>query len=241
MKELTVVGIGPGNRDGLTSGAVKALEKAEILVGYTAYCQKVQEIFPGKEIVSTPMRREIDRCRMALQLSAEGKSVAMVCSGDAGIYGMAAPLLELAEEYGVEVRVIPGVTAAVSGAAGLGSPLTSDFCVVSLSDLLTPWETIEKRLDLATQADLVLVLYNPGSHERRGHLRRACEIVSRTRSPDTVCGVASDIGGEGENFLLLPLSDLCAYEADMHDTVFIGNSATKRINGKMVTPRGYRL
>lgn len=165
----------------------------------------------------------------------------MICSGDAGIYGMASPLLELAGEYGIEVRIVPGVTAAVLAAAGLGSPLTSDFCVLSLSDLLTPWEVIERRLECAAEADLVIVLYNPGSRTRTGHLVRACEIVSRHRSPETVCGIAADIGGEGENFEIVPLYQLAEFEADMHTTVLIGNSATKLINGKMVTPRGYML
>lgn len=241
MKELTVVGIGPGTYEGMTVGAVKALESAEMIVGYTAYCRKIHSFFPEKEYISTPMRQEIERCRTALELAAAGKQVVMICSGDAGIYGMASPLLELAGEYGVEVRIVPGVTAAVSGAAGLGSPLTSDFCVLSLSDLLTPWAVIERRLDRAAEADLVIVLYNPGSRTRAGHLACACEIVSRHRPPETVCGIAADVGGEGEKFEIMPLYQLAAFEADMHTTVLIGNSATKRIDGKMVTPRGYML
>lgn len=225
----------------MTLGGVKALESAEIIVGYTSYCNKIRGFFPKKEYISTPMRQEIERCRMALELAASGRDVAMVCSGDAGIYGMASPLLELAGEYGVKVRIVPGVTAAVSGAAGLGAPLTSDFCVLSLSDLLTPREVMEKRIELAATADLVIVLYNPGSRARTGYLSWACEIVSRHRAPETVCGVASDIGSEDESFKVMTLSELSAFEAGMHDTVFIGSSATKLTAGKMVTPRGYRL
>ena len=176
-----------------------------------------------------------------MELAASGKAVAMVCSGDPGVYGMASPILELAGEYGVEVRLVPGVTAALSGAAGLGSPLTADFCVLSLSDLLTPWETIEKRLELASAADLVIVLYNPGSRARTENLSRASKLIALHRPPETVCGVATDVGGGEESFQVLTLSELAAFRAGMRDTVFIGNSSTRLINGKMVTPRGYKL
>ncbi len=241
MTELTVVGIGPGSYEGMTVGAVRALENADIIVGYTSYCRKIHDLFPDKEYVSTPMRQEAERCRAALALAASGKRVAMICSGDAGIYGMASPILALAGEYGVKVRIVPGVTAALAGAAGLGSPLTADFCVLSLSDLLTPWEIIEKRLDLASSADLVLVLYNPGSRARTGYLARACGIVSRHRGPGTVCGVAVDVGGKSETFKIMTLSELFAFKAGMDATVFIGNSSTMLIDGRMVTPRGYKL
>lgn len=225
----------------MTVGAVRALEEAEVIVGYTSYCGKIRGLFPDKEYVSTPMRREVERCRTALELAASGRRVVMICSGDAGVYGMTAPLLELCGEYGVRVRAVAGVTAAVSGAAGLGSPLTSDFCVLSLSDLLTPWEIIEKRLELAGEANLTTVIYNPGSSQRRGHLKRACEIMLRHRPPETVCGVAVDVGGERERFEIMTLSELADFEAGMDATVFIGGSGTKVVDGKMVTPRGYKL
>ncbi len=241
MKELKVVGIGPGDPDGMTLAAYRTLETAEIVVGYGPYCEKVRELFPEKEYLSTPMRHETERCRAALELAASGKAVAMVCSGDPGVYGMASPILELAGEYGVEVRLVPGVTAALSGAAGLGSPLTADFCVLSLSDLLTPWETIEKRLELASAADLVIVLYNPGSRARTENLSRASKLIALHRPPETVCGVATDVGGGEESFQVMTLSELAAFRAGMRDTVFIGNSSTRLIDGKMVTPRGYKL
>ena len=234
------MGIGAGNYDGLTVAAVKALECAELIVGYTAYCDLMRPYFPDKEFFSTPMMREVERCRLALEQAAAEKDVALICSGDAGIYGMASPVLELAAEYGVEIEIVAGVTAAASGAALLGSPLTCDFAVVSLSDLLTPMETIEKRIKGAAQADLCIVLYNPRSKKRADYLKRACEIVMRYRAPETVCGVARNIGREGEEREIMPLSALAEYEADMFTTVFIGNSATKVIGGKMVTPRGYR-
>ncbi|MBQ2085409.1 MAG: precorrin-3B C(17)-methyltransferase [Oscillospiraceae bacterium] len=240
MKKLIVAGIGAGNYDGLTVAAIKALEGADIIVGYTVYCDLIKPYFPDKEFLSTPMMREIERCRIALEHAASGKLTVMICSGDSGIYGMASPVLELASEYGVEVEVIPGVTAAASGAALLGSPITCDFAVISLSDLLTPMERIEKRLEGAAMADLCIVLYNPSSRKRADYLMRACDIVLKYRSPETVCGIARNIGREGESSAVLTLAELRETATDMFTTVFIGNSETKVIDGHMVTPRGYR-
>lgn len=239
MNRLSVVGIGPGSYEGMTLQAVKALENADEIVGYTVYCDLLKPHFPGKNFYSTPMMQEVERCRIALEKAAEGKNIAMVCSGDAGIYGMASPILELAKEYNVEIDVIPGVTAAVSGAAVLGSPLTCDFATISLSDLLTPMEVIEKRLEGAAFGDLCIVLYNPSSKKRADYLSHACDIVLKHRSPDTVCGIVRNIGREGEEMKTMTLTELKDYEADMFTTVFIGCSRTKIIDGKMVTPRGY--
>ena len=240
MKKLIVAGIGAGNYDGLTVGAVKALENADLIVGYTVYCDLIKPYFPDKEFVSTPMMKEIERCRIALEHAASGKLTVMICSGDAGIYGMASPVLELAGEYGVEVEIIPGVTAAASGAALLGSPITADFAVISLSDLLTPMEKIEKRLEGAAMADQCIVLYNPSSRKRADYLKNACSIVMKYQSPDTVCGIARNIGREGESCSVMTLAELAETSTDMFTTVFIGNSSTKVIDGRMVTPRGYR-
>ena len=223
----------------MTVGAVRALERADLIVGYTAYCDLMRPYFSEKTFLSTPMMREVERCRLALQQASEGKRVALICSGDAGIYGMASPVLELAGAYGVKVEIVAGVTAAASGAALLGSPLTNDFAVISLSDLLTPMETIQKRLECAAAGDLAVVLYNPASKRRADHLRRACEILLRRRAPETVCGVAKNIGRAGEETKLMTLAELKEYPADMFTAVFIGNSATRVIDGKMVTPRGY--
>ena len=240
LKKLTVAGIGAGCYEGLTVAAVRALEAADVIVGYTVYCDLMKPYFPDKTWLATPMMQEIERCRLALETAEEGKRTVMICSGDAGIYGMASPVLELAEEYGAEVEIIAGVTAASSGAALLGSPLTADFAAISLSDLLTPWETIEKRLEAAASGDLVTVLYNPSSRKRADYLRRACAIFLRYRPAETVCGVARNIGRAGEEAEVLTLGELENYAADMFTTVFIGNAATKIIGGKMVTPRGYR-
>ncbi len=240
MKELFVIGIGAGNYEGMTIAAVKALEAADVIVGYTVYCELLKPHFPQKEFLATPMMRETERCQMALELARGGKAVVMVCSGDAGIYGMASPLLEMAQGSDVRVKVIPGVTAACSGAALLGAPLSCDFAVISLSDLLTPAAQIADRLEKVAAADLCLVLYNPASKKRKEHLRRACEILLRHRSENTLCAVTRHIGREGESRQLMTLNQLKDLEADMFTTVFIGNSATREIEGNMVTPRGYR-
>ena len=166
----------------------------------------------------------------------------MICSGDAGIYGMTGVMEELRAEYpGVELETVPGISAVISGAAILGAPLMHDFAVISLSDLLTPWEKIEKRLDCAAAADFVICLYNPSSHKRKDYLQRACDIVLRHAAPETVCGIAKNIGREGEGITVLTLGELRETEVDMFSTVFIGNSQTKNVGGRMVTPRGYTI
>ncbi len=164
-----------------------------------------------------------------------------MCSGDAGVYGMASPVLELLPEYpGVEVQVVAGVTAALSGAAALGAPLGHDFCVISLSDLLTPWEVIEKRLRCAAAGDFAVALYNPSSKRRSDHLRRACDILLEERGGETVCGLARNVGRAGQETRLLTLAELRDTETDMFTTVFVGSSTTRNVGGRMVTPRGYR-
>ena len=241
MRKVAVVGIGPGDYENMTVGADRALKNCDVIIGYHVYVDLVKERYPGKEFLTTPMTQEVKRCQMALGLAREGKNVTMVCSGDSGIYGMAALIYELrGESPDPEIQVIPGLTAACSGAALLGAPLTHDFAVISLSDRLTPWEKIEKRLENAAQADLSIVLYNPASHGRPDHLRRACDILLRQLPGDRVCGIASRIGREGESSRLLTLSELGTAPVDMFCTVFIGNSMTKSIGEKMVTPRGYR-
>ena len=240
MHKLFVVGLGPGGADGMTIRAKNALENSDVIVGYTVYIDLVRDAYPDKEFLTTPMRREVDRVRLALETAAQGRTVAMVCSGDAGVYGMSGLCEELLPEYpGVELITVPGVSAVLSGAAILGAPLMHDFAVISLSDLLTPWEKIEKRLLAAAEADFVICLYNPSSHKRRDYLARACELVLRFASPETVCGIARNIGRDGEEARVLTLAELRDTEVDMFSTVFIGNSQTKIVNGKMVTPRGY--
>lgn len=238
---VTVVGLGPGAGRDLTGRAREALERADLIVGYTAYIALIREEFPEKEMLSTGMRREVDRCRAAVEAAVSGRDVAMVCSGDSGIYGMAGLIYEVAQEYPpIEIEVVPGITAACGGAAVLGAPLTHDFAVVSLSDLLTPWDKIALRLECAAKGDFVLCLYNPASHSRPDHLKRACDILMAAgKSPDTICGYVQNIGREGEQGTITTLGALRDTQVDMFTTVFIGSSQTKLLSGKMVTPRGY--
>ena len=241
MGKVMVVGIGPGDPENMTLRADRALRNCDVIVGYHVYVDLVRDRYPGKEFLTTPMTQEARRCELALELAREGKNVAMVCSGDSGIYGMAALIYELrGESPDPEIQVIPGLTAACSGAALLGAPLTHDFAVISLSDRLTPWEKIEIRLENAALADLSIVIYNPASHGRPDYLRRACDILLRHLPGDRVCGIASRIGRDGESSRLLTLAELGTAPVDMFCTVFIGNSMTKSIGEKLVTPRGYR-
>lgn len=241
MGKVSVVGIGPGSYAHMTIQAEQTLRCCDVILGYQVYVELVRGRYPDKAFVSSPMTKEAERCRMALELARSGKNVAVVCSGDSGIYGMAALVYELRGENSTpEIAIVPGLTAACSGAALLGAPLTHDFAVVSLSDRLTPWQTIEKRLLAAAEADFALVLYNPASHGRPDHLRRACSILQQVLPADRICGIARNIGREGENVQILSLAELAQAKADMFCTVFVGNSSTRLINQRMVTPRGYR-
>lgn len=240
--KLYVVGLGPGSLDGMTMQAMNALRASDVLVGYTVYLDLIREAFPEKRFLSTPMKQEAQRCRMAVEEALKGQTVSMVCSGDSGVYGMAGLVYEVSQEYEpIEIEIIPGVTAACSGAALLGAPLIHDFALISLSDLLTPLEKIHQRLDCAAQADFALCLYNPASKKRRDYLRDACEIILRYRNEETPAGIVRNIGREGQEARVLTLGQLRDEQVDMFTTVFIGNSQTKRIGEKMVTPRGYRL
>ena len=241
-KLVSVVGLGPGNAQFLTAQAQAALQNADVLCGYTVYIDLVRPHYPEKEVYTTGMTREIDRCRWALEAAQSGKAVALVCSGDAGVYGMASPLLELAGAYpDVEVEIVPGLTAALSGAAVLGAPLAHDFCVISLSDRLTPWEVIEKRLACAAAGDFCVALYNPSSKGRADYLAKAVRILrANGKADETLCGVVRCIGREGQSSRLLTLAELEQTAVDMFTTVFVGNAATQNLHGKMVTPRGYR-
>lgn len=241
MSKVYVVGIGPGAYEQMTIRAAKVLDGCDTIVGYTVYVDLVRDHFPGKELLTTPMTRETERCVLAFEEARKGKTVAMICSGDAGVYGMAGLMYEVGARYPeVELEVIPGVTAATGGGALLGAPLTHDFCVISLSDLLTPWEKIEARLLAAAQADLVVCLYNPSSKKRHDYLQKACDLLLRHKAADTVCGLAGHIGRDGEATQILTLGQLRDTQVDMFTTVFVGNAQTKEIGGHMVTPRGYR-
>ena len=241
MSKIYVTGLGPGAADQMTIRAKKVLEKCPVIIGYTVYIDLIREEFPDKIFLSTPMRREADRCRMAFAEAQKGQDVAMVCSGDAGIYGMAGLICEIGKDYpDVGIGIVPGITAASGGAAVLGAPLMHDFAVISLSDLLTPWEKIEKRIRAAAEADFVICIYNPSSKKRADYLRKACGMILEYRKPETVCGIVRNIGRDGESYEILSLERLQDTQADMFTTVFIGNSNTMELNGRMVTPRGYK-
>jgi len=242
MGKIFVVGMGPGDEKMMTLMARQALEQSDVIVGYKTYIGLIKPLYPHKEYFENGMGGEAERCRKAAELARnEGKTVCVICSGDAGVYGMASPMLELlGENEEIEVEVVAGVTAALSGGAELGAPLSNDFCVISLSDLLTPHEVIKKRLECAAEADLCMVLYNPSSRGRQGHLKKACSILLEKLPENTVCGYVRNIGRAGTEKKLCSLRELSGEETDMFTTVFIGNSSTRIINGKMVTVRGYK-
>ena len=238
---IYIVGIGPGEECFLSGQAKKALENSDVIIGYTVYAELVKPVFPGKEYLTTGMTKEIERCRLCYEEAAKGKTVALVCSGDAGVYGMASPMYELLPEYeNTELEVVPGITAANSGAAVLGAPLNHDYCVISLSDLLTPWETIEKRIKAAIAGDFAIAIYNPSSHNRKDYLMRACDIMLESgASPDRACGYVENIGREGQNATVCTLSELREAQVNMFTTVFVGNSMSFIQDNKLVTKRGY--
>ncbi|MGI6206203.1 MAG: precorrin-3B C(17)-methyltransferase [Anaerovoracaceae bacterium] len=239
---MKVVGIGPGSLEGMTGEARKALEDARLIVGYGLYADLVREYFPDKEYYTTGMRHETERVEYALEKAASGVSTALICSGDAGVYGMASLAFETAERLGLdasEIEIVPGVTAALSCAALLGSPLSCDFAVISLSDLLVPRERIGHRLRCAAESGMPVVIYNPGSKKRKDYLKHACSILLAYRPPETLCGVVRNAGREGQETELMTLGRLSGLEADMLMTVIIGGSETREISGRMVTPRGY--
>ncbi len=247
---IYIVGMGPGEKAAMTEDAFACMEKADVIVGYTVYIDLVKDYFKDKEFFTTPMKQEIKRCRACFDFALEGKDVALICSGDAGVYGMAAPMFELLPEYvntnpdftEDNISVIPGITAALSGAAVLGAPINHDFCLISLSDLLTPWEVIENRIACAIKGDFAMALYNPSSHKRHDYLKKACDIMfAAGASESRACGFVENIGREGENATVCTLKELESAQVNMFTTVFVGNSNTKIINNRLVTPRGYSL
>lgn len=226
----------------MTAEALAALDQADVIVGYTVYVGLLGERFAGKRFLTTPMRKEEERCRLCFEEAEKGNRVALICSGDAGVYGLASLMYEMGKQYPeIQLKVIAGVTAACSGAAVLGAPLNHDFCVISLSDLLTPWETIEKRLRAAAEGDFAMALYNPASHRRQDYLQRACDILLQSIEADRPCGYVENIGREGERAVTCTLLQLRQMQLNMFTTVFIGNSGSEIQNGRLVTKRGYQI
>ncbi len=241
-KLIYIVGMGPGDERFMSMQARKAVEDSDIIVAYTLYAKLMKKIYPQKSYMTTGMKAEIDRCRLCIELAESNKKVALICSGDPGVYGMASLVYELVEkDSGIELVVVPGITAACSGAAVLGAPLNHDFCVISLSDLLTPYELIVKRLKAAIEGDFVIVLYNPSSKSRADYLMRACEVMLEAGADKgRACGYVENIGREGTKAFVGTLEELRTKSVNMFTTVFIGNSESYIKNGKLITKRGYK-
>ena len=236
---IYVIGIGPGCRDLMTQEAIAAMEEAEVIVGYKTYIKLVEEFIQDKEVVQNGMRKEVDRCQEAIEIAKTGKKVAVISSGDSGIYGMAGLILELVTKQGVDipVKVVPGVTASIGAAAVLGAPIMHDFCHISLSDLMTPWEVIEKRLRLAAEADFVICLYNPRSE----HLATAFKIMSEFKDGSTPVGIVKDVGRADEEKFICTFDTMDFERVDMTTMVIIGNKSTYIHDDLMITPRGYTV
>ena len=240
---IYVIGIGPGCRDLMTQEAISAMEDAEVIVGYKTYIKLVADFIKDKEVVQNGMRKEVDRCQDAIDIAKTGKKVAVISSGDAGIYGMAGLILELItkQELDIPVKVVPGVTASIGAAAVLGAPIMHDFCHISLSDLMTPWEVIEKRLRLAAEADFVICLYNPRSKGRSEHLANAFKIMGEFKDGSTPVGIVKDVGREDQEKFICTFDTMDFERVDMTTMVIIGNKSTYIHDDLMITPRGYTV
>lgn len=225
----------------LTARGREVLIDAEVIIGYSTYVHLIQPFLEGKETISSGMMKEVDRAKKACDLTLQGKQVVVVSSGDPGVYGMAGLVLEVAQPLGIQVEVIPGVTAANAAAAVLGAPLMHDFAVISLSDLLTPWEVIEKRLQAAGDGDFIVVLYNPASKKRRNQIIRAREILLMYRDSKTPVGIVRNLYREGQEVVISSLENMLKQDIDMFTTVMVGNSQTYVREGKIITPRGYPI
>jgi precorrin-3B C17-methyltransferase len=228
----------------MTLEAKRAVGTADVIVGYKTYVKLIESIVkPGAEVFSGIMGKEVERAKAAIAKALEGNCVAVISSGDSGVYGMAGLVLEVAdlENAKIPIEIIPGVTAATAAAARLGAPLVSDFAVISLSDLLTPWSLIEKRLHAAAEANFVIVLYNPQSEGRKEPLMKAYEILLKYRKPETPVGVVRHVSRKGEETIVTTLKELLGCEVDMATTIIVGNSTTRLVGKRIVTPRGYDL
>ena len=246
MGKITVIGIGPGSLEDMTPRARKAIESAEVVVGYKTYIKLVESIIGGKEIIDNGMMQQVERCQLAVKSAAEGKETVVISSGDSGIYGMAGLVLELVLQLPENERpewggVVAGISAVQASAAILGAPLMHDFAVISLSDLMTPWELIKKRAEAAASADFVIALYNPKSHKRVNHIEEIREIVMKYRSPETPVGIVSSASRDAEEKVISNLENFTKEDIHMFSLVIIGNSNTYVKDGYMITPRGYKL
>ena len=236
--KIYVVGIGPGKKADMTFRAYEAMEKSDIIIGYKTYMDLIKEYYPGKKMKNSQMTKEVDRCIDVLKLAKEGKNVALISSGDAGVYGMAGIMLEIADGE-VEVEIIPGVTATNAAAAIVGAPVMHDYVTIRLSNLLTDWELIKKRLELAAQGDFVVSIYNPKSRGRVTQIEEAREIMLKYKPKTTPVAIVRNAGREDEEHVVTTLDEMLNHEINMLTIVIIGNANTFIKDGKMITPRGY--
>jgi len=239
MGKLYVIGIGPGGLEHMTLKAKKAIEESNIVVGYNKYIDMIKPLVEGKELFSNGMRGEEARCRKALELSKENNTVALISTGDSGIYGMAGLILQMQEDESVEV--IPGITASSAAGAVIGAPLMHDNCNISLSDLMTPYDLIKKRVRNAADADMIISLYNPRSKGRPHYLREAIEIIKEYRELNTPVAVVRHALRDGQDYKLFTLENFDEEVVDMFSIVIVGNSQSFIKNGKFITPRGYDI
>lgn len=239
---IKVVGTGPGDCMVLTPEAKEAIANSEVIIGYKTYLDQIESLIQDKEVISSSMMQEVKRCEKTFELAENGKAVAIISGGDAGIYAMAGLILEIASirNSTVPIDVIPGLAALNVCAAKLGAPLMHDFATVSLSDLLTPWEMIEKRLHAAAMADFVIVIYNPKSKTRVEQIVKAQKIVSQYRKGTTPVGIVTAASREKETTKISDLDNFLTQEINMQSTVIIGNTTTFCWNDYMITPRGYK-
>lgn len=239
MAKLYVIGIGPGGRENMTLRAIDRIKKSEVIVGYKPYIGYIEDLIEDREVFSTGMRGEIERCKFAIEKVKEGKDTSIISTGDAGLYGMAGPILELRED--IEVEIVPGVTAAFSAASELGSPIMHDYASISLSDLLTPLDRIYNRVEKAAEGDFVITIYNPRSKGRPDYLENAVEIIKKYRDENTPVGIVRNSGRDDKNIIITNLKDIDYEKVDMLSVVIIGNSNTYVENNTMITPRGYEI
>ncbi|TCO79491.1 precorrin-3B C(17)-methyltransferase [Marinisporobacter balticus] len=241
--KIHVIGLGPGDRQHMSERARTAILDSEVVIGYKTYIALVEDLLEGKEVIDSGMRKEVERCNLTVDKALDGKRVCIISSGDAGVYGMAGIMLEVKNERNadVEIEIIPGITAANAAAASLGAPMMHDFAVISLSDLLTDWELIKKRIECAAMGDFIISLYNPKSMGRVHQIEEARDILLKYKKPSTPVGIVKNAKRKGEEVVITDLAHMLNYPIDMLTVVMIGNGKTYVKNGKMITPRGYQL
>lgn len=242
IKKIYIVGIGPGNLDDMSKRAYDTLKNSDVIIGYSVYIDLIKDEFKDKEIISSGMKKEIERCKECVEIYKQGKSVALISSGDSGIYGMAGPMLEILSSENIPVEVIPGITSSIAGAALAGAPIMHDSATISLSDLMTDWDVIEKRIHCCSDSDLIISIYNPKSKGRDWQIKKTQEIMLKYKKHDTPVAILKNIGRIGESYTASTLKDFLDLDIDMFTMLIIGNSKTYvDSQGKMITPRGYKI